>query len=210
MRSIDIIREAALILRDELKSTSFGLENKYSDAYDLRDFWCKWKIKDNTEDFLAILLNLKRIAIDDDDNSNSKGADIENLIVDSDDDSEDKSYENESCKKVTKNVHAYSLFQMMVHTLNNGKVKTPLHVMTGRQFTSVVVVEVLLQAKLEFQSAIMKFEGPVHCFLYHSKCKNENNSTPVTSEQAHKLDLYLEHLMNMDMNMKEQIVSIRN
>ena len=42
-----------------------------------------------------ILLNLKRIAIDDDDNSNSKGADRENLILDSDDYSED-----ESCKKV--------------------------------------------------------------------------------------------------------------
>ena len=37
--------------------------------------------------------------------------------------------------------------------------------MTGRQFTPVVVVELLLQAKLEFQSAIMKFEGPVHCLL---------------------------------------------
>ena len=147
VRSIDIIRGAHLILRDELKSTSFGLENKYCDAYDLKDFWCKGKIKDNTEDFLAILLNLKRIAIDDDDNSNSKGADIENLILDSDDDSEDESYGNESCKKVTKNIHAYSLSQMMVYTLNNGKVKTPLHVMRGRQFTPVVIVEMLLQAK---------------------------------------------------------------
>ena len=156
VRSIDIIRESALILRDELKSTSFGTKNKYCNAYDLKDFWCKGKTKDNTEDFLVILLNLKRIAIDDDDNSNSKGADIENLILDSDDGSEDESYENESCK-VTKNIHAYSQFQIMVYT--------PLHVMTGTQFTPVVVVELLLQAKLEFQSAIMKFEGPVHCFL---------------------------------------------
>ena len=132
VRSIDIIREAVLMLRDELiMSTSFGLENKYCDAYDLKDSWRKGKIKDDTEDFLAILLNLKRIVIDDDGNSNSKGADIENLILDSDDDSEDESYENESCK-VTKTIHAYSL---------------------------------LLQAKLEFQSAILKFEGPVHCLL---------------------------------------------
>ena len=86
------------------------------------------------------------------------------MILDLYDDSEDESYENESCKKVTKNIHAYFLFQIMVNTLNNGKVKTPLHVLTGRQFTPVVVVEVLLQAKLEFQSAMM-FEGPVHCLL---------------------------------------------
>ena len=72
VRSIDIIREAAIISRDELKSTSFGLENKYCEAYDLKDSWCKGKIEDNTEDFLVILLNLKRIAIDDDDDS--KGA----------------------------------------------------------------------------------------------------------------------------------------
>ena len=83
------------------------------------------------------------------------------MILDSDDDTED-----ESCKKVIKNIHAYSLFQMMVYTLNNGKVNTLLHVKTGRQFTSVVVVEVLLQAKLELQSAIMNFEGPVHCLLF--------------------------------------------
>ena len=86
------------------------------------------------------------------------------MILDSDDDSEDESYENESCK-VTKNIHAYSLFQMMVYILNNGKVKTPLHVMTGTKFKPVVIVEVLLQAKLEFQSDIMKLEGPVHCLL---------------------------------------------
>ena len=64
--------------------------------------------------------------------THSEGADTENLILDSDDDSEAESYENESCKKVTKNIHAYSL---------------------------------LFQAKLEFQSAIMKFEGPVRCLL---------------------------------------------
>ena len=64
VRSIDVIKDAARILLEEVKSTTFGLENKHCDAFDLRDAWTNGKIKENAETFLATLLNLNRIAID--------------------------------------------------------------------------------------------------------------------------------------------------
>ena len=64
VQSIDVIKDAARILREEMKSTTFGLENKHCDAFDLKDAWANGKIKENSETFLATLLNLNRIAID--------------------------------------------------------------------------------------------------------------------------------------------------
>ena len=39
IRSIDIIKDAALILRDELMNTKFDLGDKFCDAQDLIDSW---------------------------------------------------------------------------------------------------------------------------------------------------------------------------
>ena len=49
VRSIDVVKDAACILREEMKSTNFGLEDKYCDAFDLKDAWANGQIKENTE-----------------------------------------------------------------------------------------------------------------------------------------------------------------
>ena len=85
---------------------------------------------ENAETFLATLLNLNRITVDNED-SNNKEIDLENLMLDSDDESDGDSIEAPSCKTITKNIRAYSIYQMILYTVNEGKTKTPLHVMTG-------------------------------------------------------------------------------
>ena len=69
VRSIDVIKDAARILQEEMKSATFGLENKHCDAFDLGDAWTNGTIKENAETFLATLLNLNRIAIDSEDST---------------------------------------------------------------------------------------------------------------------------------------------
>ena len=132
IRSIDIIKDAALILRDELMNTKFDLDDKFCDAQDLRDSWINGIIKPNTEYFLATLLKLNRISI----SKHKAGIDtsaIENFMIDSDDEcgEEFDGGIDDIGNTVKSNISAYSLFQIMVYNINNGKIKTPLHVMTG-------------------------------------------------------------------------------
>ena len=47
----------------ELHSTSFGLENKYCDAHNVKDAWVNGRIGEQSVNFLSTLLNLKRIKI---------------------------------------------------------------------------------------------------------------------------------------------------
>ena len=87
VRSIYVIKDAARILREEINSSTFGLENKHCDAFDLQDAWTDGKMTGNAETFLATLLNLNRITVDNED-SNNKEIDLENLMLDSDNESD--------------------------------------------------------------------------------------------------------------------------
>ena len=62
IRLIDIIKEAARILRDELKKTNFEIDDKCCDVHDLMDSWINGSIKPNAEYFLAKLLQLNRVS----------------------------------------------------------------------------------------------------------------------------------------------------
>ena len=87
VRSIDAIKDAANILRKEIKSCTFGLEKKHCDAFDLQEAWTNGKIKE--------------------------------------------------CRTITKSIRAYSIYQLMVYnTVTDGKIKTPLHVLTGQSVYS--------------------------------------------------------------------------
>ena len=61
------------------------------------------------------------------------------MILDPDDDSDnidDEATETPLCRTITKRIPAYSIDQMMVYTVTDGKTKTPLHVMTGQSVYS--------------------------------------------------------------------------
>ena len=105
VRTIDVIKNDAYILRKEIKSCTFGLEKKDCDALDLHNAWSRGKIKENVETFLAALFNLSRTAIDVDD-SNKKEIYLDDMILDSDDNSDDiddEATETASCRTIAKN-----------------------------------------------------------------------------------------------------------
>ena len=134
VRSMDVIKDAAHILHKKIKSCTFGLERKHCEAFGLQDAWANGKIKENAETFLAALFNLNRIAINVDE-SNKKEIYLDDMILDPDDDSDnidDETTETPLCRTITKRIPAYSIYQMMVYTVTDGKIKTPLHVMTGQ------------------------------------------------------------------------------
>ena len=57
--------------------------------------------------------------------------------VDDSDDTDDEATESPSRRTITKSIRAYSIYQMMVYTVTHGKMKTPLHVMTGQSVCSI-------------------------------------------------------------------------
>ena len=173
VRSIDIIKEAALILREKLNTTSFGLENKYCDTNDLKDVWEDGKMKENIESFLTTLL--RRIVLEEPD-SKERRIDLESLVLDSDDDSDDETDESDD-NKVTKNVRAYSLFQTLVYTI------TPLHAMTGQVVYSRCRSRGLIKTLNKIYGSVSYNEMRKHRGLLASysieKCKV--NLTPIPS-----------------------------
>ena len=42
----------------------------------------------------------------------------------------------DSCRTITESIRAHSIYQMMVYTVTDGKIKIPLHVMTGQSIYS--------------------------------------------------------------------------
>ena len=131
LRSMDTIQDAACILQEELRSTSFGLENKYCDAHNAKDAWVNGRIGDQSENFLSTLLNLKRIKI----NRESTQKDSE-IYDDHDSDNDSRDDDRADYNNDRKQILAYAIFQTLVHVISNGHVKTPLHVMTGQSIYS--------------------------------------------------------------------------
>ena len=57
------------------------------------------------------------------------------MVLDSDDNfdnTDDEETETPSCRAITKSICIYSIYQMMVYTVNDGKIKTPLHAVTDQ------------------------------------------------------------------------------
>ena len=121
--STDVIKEAAHILHKEVTSCTFGLEEKHCNAVDLQDrHMDKWE---DAETFLAALFKLNRISIDVDD-SNKKEIDPDDMILDYDfasDDTDDKAVDT-PCRTIIKSIPTYSIYQMMVYAITDGKTKT--------------------------------------------------------------------------------------
>ena len=116
----------------------FWSRKKHCDVFDLQYAWTNGKIKENAEAFLAALFNLNTIAIGVDD-SNEKEIYLDDMILDFDDDSDDTDdevTETPSCRTITKSIRTYSTYQMIVYTVTDEKIKTPLHVMAGQSVYS--------------------------------------------------------------------------
>ena len=85
---IGVTKDAAHVLRKEIKPCTCGLDRKHFYAFDLQDVWINSKVKESSETFLAALFSLNRIAINVD-NSNKKEIELDDMIPDSDDEFDD-------------------------------------------------------------------------------------------------------------------------
>ena len=110
VRATDVIKEAAVEMRNALLNMDFNLDNKFCDAHELQDSWRNTVVPDTLMTFLSALFNMKKIS----------------LLKQYHDEDEDE-------EKTESNVTAklMSLIQIMYYKINHGKKKTPLHVMNS-------------------------------------------------------------------------------
>ena len=172
------------MLREEIKSCTFGLEKKHCDAFDLQDAWTNGKIKENAK-LLAALFNLNRIAMNVD-GSNKKQIYLNDMIFDSDDDSDDaddEATETPSCRTITKSIRAYYIYQMMVYTITDGKIKTPLHVITGQSVYSGCRSRSTITSfdKIGVFTSYDNMRRVRALLTSYAIKKNQNNLTPIPS-----------------------------
>ena len=108
IRASDPISQCAEIMRNELQQVNFGLGDKFCDSYDLDSSWKNITIPEPVLNFSSILLNFKM------------------------DDFEESKIHTSKTLSETKHRKVISLYQIMAYMVQNGKQRTPLHVVNGQ------------------------------------------------------------------------------
>ena len=133
LRSVNVIKEAAVTIREALRNVDFNLNDKFGDAHELKSSWERIAIPDCLVSFFSSLFKIPHTLLQSTFNKDVSGifeleddyeiepSDIENSTV-------TPSATFSSSRKV---VQVSSMFQMMYYSLHNGRKKTPLHLMTG-------------------------------------------------------------------------------
>ena len=160
-------------------------KKKHFDVFDLQDEWTNEKIKENVETFLAALFYLNRLAVDVG-NLNKKEIYLDEMILDPDDDfddTDDKAPETPLCRIITKSICAYSIYQKMVYTVTDGKIKTPLHVMTGQSVYSRCHSHstIISLNKIGVSTSYHDVQRDRALLALFAIKKSQDNSTPILS-----------------------------
>ena len=133
LRSVNVMKEAAEIIREALKRADFNLNDKFGDAYELVSSWEGTAMPDCLMSFFSSLLKVPHTHLQSILNKDISG------IYEQDDDYETEPSDteititqpNEMILSLRTVVQISSMFQIMFYTLHSGHKKTPLHLMTG-------------------------------------------------------------------------------
>ena len=120
MKSIDIIKNTARMIRQSLNTVEFGLDDKFGDAEELASSWNRCELPDILISFFATLFNIPQAILI------KSFLDSDNIFECDDEDLDDAPFASPQTASAVK---VKSLYQMVYYILHNGKKKTPLHVM---------------------------------------------------------------------------------
>ena len=124
LQVLNELKSVGKFLRGKLKEMSFGLEDSFCDANDLKASVRNTRMPESVMEFLGALLNISKADFV---RFQKRVADEElPEYNDDDDDVEDDNTNRRIPKKILK---ANSLFQIMFYIVNNGNKKCPFHVM---------------------------------------------------------------------------------
>ena len=122
MKSIDIVKDTARMIRQSLNTVEFGLDDKFGDAEELASSWNRCELPDILISFFATLFNIPQAILI------KSFLDSDNIFECDDEDLDDAPFASPQTARAVK---VKSLYQMVYYILHNGKKKTPLHVMIG-------------------------------------------------------------------------------
>ena len=130
LRKINIIKEAAVQIRQGFSSMNFNINNKFCDAEELAETWDNFNILDEIIAFFSTLFNVNAASLKQnfplqqyEDGNNDFNEINEN--GDNDDTT------TGSCKKKILTNKIKSVIQIIFYVLNQGKQKTPFHIMNA-------------------------------------------------------------------------------
>ena len=130
LRKINIIKEAAVRIRQGFSSMNFNINNKFCDAEELAETWDNFNIPDEIIAFFSTLFNVNAASLKqnfplqqcEDDNNDFNG-------INENGDNDDTT--TASCKKKILTNKIKSVIQIIFYVLNQGKQKTPFHIMNA-------------------------------------------------------------------------------
>ena len=122
MKSIDIVKDTARMIRQSLNTVEFGLDDKFGDAEELASSWNRCELPDILISFFATLFNIPQTILI------KSFLDSDNIFECDDEDLDDAPFASPQTARAAK---VKSLYQMVYYIFHNGKKKTPLHVMMG-------------------------------------------------------------------------------
>ena len=120
MKSIDIVKDTARMIRQSLNTVEFGLHDKFGDAEELSSSWNRCELPHILTSFFATLFNIPQAILI------KSFLDSDNIFECDDEDLNDAPFASPQTARAVK---VKSLYQMASYILHNGKKKTPLHVM---------------------------------------------------------------------------------
>ena len=125
LRSINVIKETAELIKTSLKSIDFGLDDKFCDSEELIGYWVNTEPPTCLIQFFPSLLNVSQAALMKISNRD------EEEYFEVDEDYNDDSPTVFTTPQVAKAIKIKSLYQIMYYIWHNGRKNTPLHVITG-------------------------------------------------------------------------------
>ena len=129
IRSINMLKESAAMLRQELLQTDFKLKDQFKDKINIENSWKSTSMPENLLYFLSELFKIPQTEL------LSSYNDVECLAdeLSFDEDVFEDEVESVDHKYNYKNkkLQIFSLFQTMYYIMHNGRNPTPLHILTG-------------------------------------------------------------------------------
>ena len=119
LRSLNTVKIAAQTIRKCLLEADFGLEDKYCDAQELNHSWKDMVLPTRLGAFFSVLYNVNQTKL------------LAETTTNCDDSTEEESEVNESVTKDRKITKLKALYQIMYYNIQNGRRRTPLHLMAA-------------------------------------------------------------------------------
>lgn len=169
IRSTDPITQCAKIIRQSLLDVDFDLQDRFSDANDLKTSWNSVPIPEPLLKFLAVLYNFD-------------ATNFSPCLLEPENENNVPTYE---CTSVSESRcrQMHCLFQVMYHDLHRGRKRTPLHIMNSQA----------IYDSCKSATLITSFNGFGLCSSYDELMRHQNDMASFTVESSSEMVPFPSH-----------------